>query len=152
VPLLLLSSAATAQEAIPCEPDAPSAFKCPGELVCNADRQCVPPPQPTSSRPGEEMRTWGAILTVTGAVLLGTTVFFFSRSNSCGGWGISFAPIDDDCKVGYVTLFPTLAALGVGIPLWAIGQHRMNQEAHRATLYLIPVDGGAVAGVRLVSF
>ena len=152
VAALLVANTANAQEVIPCRPTAnvPSALVCPGELVCNANHQCIPLRQPTPLRRGEAMRTGGIVLTIVGAGLFATSVYLFSQAGP-GCYPLA-ARGDTNCATGMLVLLPALGSLGGGIAMWAVGQHRINQDARRAQLFITPVEGGAVAGMRLVDF
>jgi hypothetical protein len=145
LPLLLVSNVAQAQQDMPCRPSEGTAA-CPGTLVCNAEHRCVEaPPFPHA----EAMRNSGMVLTLVGSGVLTTAIVFFARSKYCG---FLFASKDDDCNRGFGFLIGSLPLLGIGIPFWAVGQHRLNQYPQRAELFITPVEGGAVAGVRLINF
>jgi hypothetical protein len=96
------------------------------------------------------MRNTGIVLTVIGTGLLATSVYLFSQT------GQGCAPLaargDVKCALGFGALVASFGSLGTGIALWAVGQRHLNQDARSAQLFLTPVDGGAVAGLRLVSF
>ena len=139
------------QTRIPCQ-QAPSGFICPGDLICNGKLLCVAPPHYPRAQ-SASMRNSGIVLTLIGSGLVVTAIAFFAQSHSCPAPLEIFGPrADDDCKAGYSFAGVSVFFFGLGIPLWAIGQHWLNRYPERAELFITPVDGGALAGVRLISF
>jgi hypothetical protein len=150
LPVLLVPSIAQAQQPIPCQPP-PSTFVCPGNLVCNPSNECVPRDRlrAHSQFYGEPKRDSGIVFTVIGTGAVAVAIALFASSRECG---IYPHAVDQTCLNGYFVLLGSLPFLGVGIPFWAQGQKQMNQDANHVQLFITPVDGGAMAGVRLVSF
>jgi hypothetical protein len=174
VSLLLISRAAMAQQPAPCRPTS-IGFACPGDLICNTELlQCLPrtppvlrcePSQGALACPGdlmcdgshrcvprphhphaEAMRNSGMVLTIAGTGMLVFAINFLAGGfHDCGF-------MDENCTAGARLLFGSFALFGVGIPFWAVGQAWLDRYPERAELFITPVEGGAVAGVRLVSF
>jgi len=135
---------------MPCQ-QSQGAFICPGDRICNGKQQCVTPRQFPHA---EAMRNSGVVLTILGSGMFGAAISFFARSHACPGPFFDFfAPRpDEDCSIGYGLLLGSFPLLGLGIPFWAVGQHRINRYPQRAQLFITPVTGGAAAGVRLINF
>jgi hypothetical protein len=153
----------------------PDTFVCPGDATC-VQGYCLPPgsrllPVAPAFDPEEQfesglrMRTTGIVLTVAGAGLLATSFYLFLEAlghawacdSSVNGRADSGA--HNPClNAGVFTILGAGAALGVGIPFIAVGQHRMNRAAAwgyqpvSITPFIAPEAGGAIAGVRLATF
>ena len=138
-----------ASKPIPCQ-QGPNGFICPGDRICNRKLLCVAPPTHSD---GAFFRNAGIVLTIIGTGVLATSIALFAESHSCPKPFEIFGPrADDDCSNGYKLFFVSLPFLGAGITSWAIGQHWLNKYSERAELFITPVDGGAMAGIRLINF
>jgi len=138
-----------AQKPIPCQ-QSPNGFICPGDLICNGKYLCVAPPHHPHA---EAMRNSGLVVTLVGTGFLVTAIAYFAQSHSCAQPFDIFGPRPDaDCTIGYGLLIGSFPLFGFGIPFWAVGQHWLNRYPERAELFITPVDGGAMAGVRLINF
>jgi hypothetical protein len=111
------------------------------------------------------MREVGIAMTSVGAVLLPLSFYFAFRHGlfACGFYGDGCtgqqgADINRDRKIAIGSLIGGALTLGAGIPLWAIGIHRVRQAQRMGytpvavTPFVGPTTGGVVAGVTLTSF
>jgi hypothetical protein len=112
----------------------------------------LPPPAESRSHRGEIMRGVGIAVTAAGVALLASSVYLISKSNFnlhfCYEPCPDYPPDNGYLGYGLLTALGALVHLGVGIPLWAVGQHYMNYPLP----YVTAVQGGAIAGVTLVGF
>jgi hypothetical protein len=114
---------------------------------------------------GRTLRSVGLPMAAAGAALVAVGIYFGFRDglhpcgildNECSA--TQRADVDSDRQVALYTLLGGVATMGVGIPLWAVGFHRMRDaermgfQAISLTPVLRPTPGGVVAGVQLVTF
>src|SRR5262249_45291218 len=126
-------------------------------LQLSGDLQQPPPGIDLHERyhTGVIMRDIGVPMILIGVGLLGTSIYLFSKATPlCLSFYADTCPPDNGyARLGAVTLLGSFAHLGVGIPLWAVGQHRINQSQSWGFVpYAAPVEHGGVAGVTIVGF
>jgi len=121
----------------------------------------APEPAPPPSKPlssdhqkeldsGSSLRTAGMITTGVGALLLvySAGAIFLTRQDGAAGAAAGAAEL-----IGIGASLPFFA---VGVPLWRAGQRRMDHALGYVpldlTAVIVPTNGGALAGIRVVSF
>jgi len=114
---------------------------------------------------GKTLRSFGMPLTAAGSALIVVGVYY-GLKNGLHPCGIldnectddQRAAVDTDRRLSLFTLLGGLATLGAGIPLWAVGVHRMR-DAQRMGFQPVsvaplvkPTNGGLIAGIELTTF
>ncbi|HEY3359818.1 MAG TPA: hypothetical protein VGQ83_41595 [Polyangia bacterium] len=116
---------------------------------------------------GAAMRSTGRFLTLGSIALFAIGVgLIVNAANQCHArW--DGAMYSDGCPDehggwiagGALSIVGSMIGLGVGIPFWAVGAHRMNRAermgyvpAYAAAPYVAPTSGGLVAGLRVTQF
>ncbi|HEY3354472.1 MAG TPA: hypothetical protein VGQ83_14570 [Polyangia bacterium] len=119
---------------------------------------------------GQSLRSIGMPLTFAGIGLFVLSIALLWKAvdlGTCSYYdttlGRSTRGCNDSAAVNYAVggvfaMLGSLTGIGVGIPLWAVGSHRMNkaiQMGHVPTYaapLLTPTHGGLIGGLRLKTF
>jgi len=107
---------------------------------------------------GQILRGFGIPLTLAGVGLFAASIYFFEHSNPCWFYCESWQD-NGNFERAFWSLIGSFASVGVGIPLWAVGQHRINKAerlGYQPGLvllpYVAPAPSGAVAGLTVGRF
>jgi len=111
---------------------------------------------------GGSLKNIGVPLTIAAIVLfalgIGLLVKGAETTTTCGGGSSCTGGVDQYLAWGLVSILGGTVGLGVGIPLWAVGSYRQSRAIKMgfqptfAQPFVAPVNNGAVAGMRLITF
>jgi hypothetical protein len=111
---------------------------------------------------GNRLRRIGMPLTLASTALLAIGIGLLVKGKGlglhCDGSSRSCHDDSGTFAGGLFAVVASTVGVGVGIPLWAVGSHRMKQATRLGVVptyarpYLSPTQGGLVAGFRVGTF